>query len=274
MVYLAAGCLMWSVAVCGLWGWGRLLDPAGPLWAAAFVVLQVYAAAQLILPALLFQPEERTRTFYLFWGAILALGIWLSNRAAVSDIWLPTAAALKSGLLLLAATLAGAVLARYVKRLWEIVPVCLVMTFADVVSWLSGPTAAFSRQIEEHYLAPGSPAPLVDMILIKLAAPGSSTLVPVLGFSDWIMAVFFAIVAVRLGINDNLLVLPGKELARKGRIGLYLPIPIAGLLAAIALAQATGLFLPALPLLALTMLLWYAVRHLARRSWGRGAPYG
>lgn len=272
MKYLVIGCLIWSFVVYGLWCGGQLLEPVSPLWTGTFVVLQVYAAAQLILPALLFQAEERTRAFYYFWGVVLALGIWLGNQVSISGVWQPLLEALKSGLLLLIAILAGAVLARYVERLWEIVPICLVMASADVASCLYGPTATFSRQIKEHYLAPGSPAPFVDMILIKVAAPGSSNLIPVLGISDWIMTVFFAIVAVRKGINDNLLLIPGEELARKGWIGLYLPISIVGIITALAFAQLTGLFLPALPVLALMMLIWYAVRALVWRLCDKSVP--
>jgi hypothetical protein len=79
------------------------------------------------------------------------------------------------------------------------------------------------------------------------------------------MVVFFALVARHHDINDNLAGASGESLARQGRIGRYLPVSVAALLAAIMLAQVTRLFLPALPLMALTMLLWYAGRHLLLR---------
>jgi hypothetical protein len=84
------------------------------------------------------------------------------------------------------------------------------------------------------------------------------------------MVVFFAIVARRYEVNDNLLGPSGEKLARQGSIGRYLPVSVVALFVAIILAQATGLFIPALPLIALIMLLWYAARYLLLRQ--RTAP--
>lgn len=262
---LIASHLLWSCAVLGLWSSGRLIASILPWWAVGFIALQLYFAAQLLLPALLLHPEERNRGFYLFWGATLALSIWLVNQLAPIGFLLPMMAVIKSSLLLLIATITGAAMARYVHRLWEIVPVCIVMTLADFVSWLYGPTAGFTRQIQQYYLAPEGPPPLVDMVLIKLAFPGSVGLAPVFGISDWIMVVFFAIVANRYEVNDNLVGPPGEVLARQGQIGRYLPVSVVALFGAIVLAQTTGLFIPALPVIALIMLLWYAGRYLLRK---------
>ncbi|MDO9081297.1 MAG: hypothetical protein Q7U44_10895, partial [Desulfuromonadales bacterium] len=132
-------------------------------------------------------------------------------------------------------------------------------------SWLYGPTAAFTEQIEQYRLAPEGPPPLVDMILIKLAVPGSIGLAPLFGISDWIMVVFFVIVARRHAVNDNLIGASGESLARQGKIGRYLPVSVVALFVATILAQVTGLFIPALPLIALIMLFWYAARYLLLR---------
>ncbi len=262
---LIASHLLWSCAVFGLWSTGRLFEAALPWWSGAFIALQLYAAAQLLLPVLLLHPEERSRGFYLFWGMTLALSIWLINQLTPGGGWQPLLTVVKSGLLLLVATVIGAALARYVHRLWEIVPVCIVMTLADLASWLYGPTAGFTREIKQYYLMPEGPPPLIDMVLIKLAFPGPAGLAPVFGISDWIMVVFFAIVARRYGVNDNLAGPAGETLAKQGRIGRYLPVSVAALFVAIVLAQVTGLFIPALPLIALIMLLWYAARYLLLR---------
>jgi hypothetical protein len=270
ILQLLASHLLWSGGVFALWAYGRTV-PYTPWLSPLFIALQLYAAAQLLLPALLLHPEERNRRFYLFWGLTLALGIWLLNLLPATGPWLQLLATLKSGTLLLAATFTGAALARYVRRLWEIVPICIVMTLADFLSWLNGPTAVFTQQIRHYYLKPEGPPPLVDMILVKVALPGAESLVPLFGIADWIMVVFFALVARHHNINDNLAGASGESLARQGRIGRYLPVSVAALLAAIILAQVTRLFLPALPLMALTMLLWYAGRHLLRR---RGRDYG
>jgi len=265
ILLLVASHLLWSGAVLGLWSFGRLLETTPPALSALFVALQLFAAAQLLLPALLLHPEERRRGFYLFWGAVLALAVWLLHRPGLHADLQPLLAVVRSGLLLLVATLTGAALARYLHRLWEVVPVCLVMTLADFTSWLYGPTAAFTRIIEDYYRAPAGPPPLVDMLLVKLAFPGPAGMAPVFGISDWIMVVFFAIVARRHGINDNLLGTPGEALARQGRVGRYLPVPVAALFGAVGFAQLSGLFIPALPVVALVMLLWYAGRFLVVR---------
>ena len=262
ILLLVASHLLWSCAALGLWSCGRLLDSHLPLWSIGFIALQLFAAAQLLLPALLLHPEERNRGFYLFWGVTLGLCIWLLNQVVPAGIWSPLLVVVKSGLLLLVATLTGAAMARYVNRLWEIVPVCVVMTLADFASWLYGPTAGFTAQIQEYYLAPDGAPPLIDMVLIKLAFPGPTGFAPVFGLSDWIMVVFFALVASHYQVNDNLAGQSGEALARQGRIGRYLPVSVVALFAAIVLAQSTGLFLPALPLIALIMLLWYAGRYL------------
>ncbi len=264
ILLLIASHLVWSCAVFGLWSSGRLLETPSAWWSAVFIALQLYAAAQLLLPALLLHPEERSRGFYFFWGGSLLLSIWLINQLAPTGAWLPVLTVIKSGLLLLVATVTGAALARYVNKLWEIVPICIVMTLGDFVSWLYGPTSGFVEEIKRYALAPEGPPPLVDMILIKLAFPGQIGLAPLFGISDWIMVVFFAIVARRFGVNDNLVGSTGESLARRGLIGRYLPVSVAALFLATVAAQASGFFLPALPLIALIMLFWYGVRYLLR----------
>lgn len=262
ILLLIVGHLLWTGAILLLWLSGRMFVNA-PFWCSGiFIALQLYAAAQLLLPALLLHPEDRTRGFYLFWCLTLLLIIWLINQLPLTGIWQHLLTGLKSGLLLLVATITGAVLARYVRRLWEVVPIALVMTLADFSSWLYGPTAGFTRQIRQYYLTPEGQPPFIDMILIKLALPGAAGLAPIFGISDWIMVVFFAIVARRHRVNDNLLSTPGETLAQTGRSGRYLPVSVFALFVATILAQGLGIFIPALPLIALIMFLWYALRYL------------
>jgi hypothetical protein len=263
ILLLSAGHLLWSCLLFGLCATASLLPSGSPWLSAGFVAVQFYAAAQLLLPALLFEPQPRQRGFYLVWGGCLAVSIWLLNQLVPTNDY-ALLAALKSGLLLLTATFIGAALARYVRRLWEIVPICLVMTAADLVSWYAGPTAGFAAQLQAYYQAPRGTPPLIDMLLVKLAFPGLDRLAPVFGISDWIMVVFFALVAQRFALNDNLLGAAGSALARRGRVGGYLPVPVVALLLAVVLAQLTGFFLPALPLIALITLCWYGARFLLR----------
>jgi len=257
--------LLWCAVVFGLWVSGSLFDLTQPWWPGVFLAVQMFGAVQLLLPVLRMEPEPRSRCFYLFWGSGLALGIWVLNQPNPGGLWQPMLTVLKSGLLILAATAIGAVLARYIRRLWEILPICLVMALADFGSWFSGPTAGFSRAIEQYYRAPEGPPPLIDMVLVKLAFPAPVGLAPVFGISDWIMVVFFAVVASRHGVNDNLLGSTGRALAQQGRFGRYLPVSAAALLGAVLLAQGTGMFLPALPIIALIVLLWYAGWYLLMR---------
>ena len=258
---LIIGHCCWSFAIFGLSQTGSKLVENSLCWSAGFMILQLYLAAQLLLPTLLLEEEKRSRSFYLFWGGILLLCVWLINQLPTLT-WQQPLAALKSGLLMLIATLIGAVLARYVHRLWEIIPIGIAMTLADLASWMFGPTASFTKQLQQYYQDPVGPPPLIDMMLVKLAVPGSSNLLPVFGLSDWIMVVFFVIVASRFGINDNLIGASGETLARQKKFGRFLPVPVIALFFAISLAQISGLFIPALPLIALITFLWYVLHRI------------
>jgi len=263
LLLLTIGWLLWSGAVVGLWLLGVQLSSPSYWWSAAFIFVQLYIAVQLLLPALLLEPEKRTRGFYLFWLAGLVLLIWAVHQLPDGDPWSPLVSAFKTGLLLFSGTLVGISLARYVKRLWEVVPLCLVMMLADFSSWAVGPTADFARQIEDYYRAPEGPPPLIDMVLVKLTYPGASGLVPVFGVSDWIIVVFFAAVARRYQINDNLIG-SGGDPEQKSR-GRYLPVSVVALFLAIMLAHAGETFIPALPLIVLVVVFYYVLWTLLQR---------
>ncbi len=55
--------LLWSGAIYGLWSAGRLIETATPWLTAGFMAVQLYAAAQLLLPTLLLQPKSATVVF-------------------------------------------------------------------------------------------------------------------------------------------------------------------------------------------------------------------
>jgi hypothetical protein len=254
--------LLWGCVLMGFWAIGQPIGTAAPWWSVGFVALQLYAAAQLLLPALLMQPETRTRGFYLFWLSIMILFLWLINQIPAVGIWQLPLSGIKSSLLLLIGTLIGTALARFVNRLWEVIPICFAMALADLFSWSMGPTANFAQEIEQYYLAPVGPPPLIDMVLVKLAFPGTANLIPVFGISDWIMVAFFVSVSRHYNINDNLAGLSGELSAEKKLRARYLPVPVVALFAAVLLAQTSGLFIPVLPLIAIIMLLWYAFQYL------------
>ncbi|MFO7765730.1 MAG: hypothetical protein R6V33_04800 [Pelovirga sp.] len=261
LLLLVGGWLVWGGTVAALALVSRQLAPGPFWWSAAFIFVQLYLAVQLLLPALLLEPEQRTRGFYLFWLAGLILLVWVVHQLPEEGSWSVLLAACKSGLLLFIGTLIGIALARYVKRLWEVLPLCLMMMLADFSSWAVGPTADFARQIESYYRAPEGPPPLIDMVLVKLSYPGATGLMPVFGISDWIIVVFFAAVARRYLINDNLL----GGMKPTWRCGCYLPVSLAALLVAIVLAHVGDLFIPALPLIVLVVVLYYVLWTLAQR---------
>ena len=265
LLMLIGAWFLWSGAIAGLWLISQQLAPLSFWWSAGFIFMQLYLAAQMLLPALLLEPEQRTRGFYLFWLTTLILLTWVVHQLPATGSWSPLLTAVKSGLLLFTGTLIGVALARYVKRLWEVLPLCLVMMLADFSSWAIGPTAEFAREIEAYYLDPVGPPPLIDMVLVKFAYPGAPDLVPVFGVSDWIMVVFFAALARRYLINDNLLgLLPSGHYPDR-LCGRYLPVAAVALFVAIMLAHASGSFIPALPLIVLVVVAFYLLRTLPQK---------
>ena len=265
LLFITAGvCILWSGVPAGLWFAAERFSLTSFWWPAVFVLAQLYLAAQTIVPVLLLEPEHRSRGFYLFWLLGLVGLIWLANRQPVVDSW-SLSGAPASGLLLFTGALIGVALARYVKRLWEVLPLSLVMMLADFSSWAVGPTAEFAREIEAHYLEPVGPPPVIDMVLVKFSYPGAPGLVPVFGVSDWIMVVFFAAVARRYRINDNLFGPPPSGHYPDRLCGRYLPVAVVALFAAIMFAHASGSFIPALPLIALFVIAFYLLRTLPQK---------
>jgi len=264
LLLITAGiCLLWSGTLVGLWLAIEFLQMTAIGWSEVFVLVQLYLAAQIILPAIQLQPEKRNRGFYLFWLLLLVALIWLVNRLSVAEPRL-LVSALASGLLLFTGTLVGVALARYVKRLWEVLPLCLVMMLADFSSWAIGPTAEFAREIEAYYLDPVGSPPLIDMVLVKFSYPGAPDLVPVFGVSDWIMVVFFAALARRYRMNDNLLGPPPGSYPDR-LCWRYLPVSALALFVAIMLAHTSGSFIPALPLIVLVVVVFYLLRTLPQK---------
>lgn len=265
LLFFTAGvCLLWSCVPPFLWMVAEYFGVISPWWPALFVFGQLFLAVQTIVPALLLEPEHRTRGFYLFWLLGLTALVWLINQVSIGELRL-LSDALASATLLFAGTLVGVALARYVKRLWEVLPLCLVMMMADFSSWAVGPTAEFAREITAYYLDPVGPPPLIDLVLVKFYYPGAAGLVPVFGVSDWIMVVFFAAVARRYGINDNLLGAPPTPEYPDRRWGRYLPMAALALFAGLMLAHLSGSFIPALPLIALVVLASYLLFRLKSR---------
>ncbi len=195
---------------------------------------------------------------------------WLVRVTGTSG---PVLSCLGSANLFVFACLIGTWMAMAIKRPSELVPVCMVVALADLFSVFSGPTKQLAAGIEAYY-AEGmqGPPPVADFLLVKFALPGTETLVPVFGISDWIVIVFLSATAAKFRLNDNL---AGKSVAamtETARFSAYFPVTAAGLLAAIAAAHTTHRFLPALPFISLVfigfMLIRYPrVRQLEKKEW-------
>ncbi len=175
--------------------------------------------------------------------------------------------------LIVFANLLGSWMISPIKRPAELVPVCLVMTLADLFSVWSGPSRKVAETIRAYQESTMTgPPPWAEFILIKVAVPGSNRLMSVFGLADWIIIVFFAAAVARFGFNDNLAGRSVADMVGKGRAGFYLPVAALGLFAAVLLAQALGAFLPALPVvvvffLAFIMSRYPEARRLSRSDW-------
>ncbi len=204
------------------------------------------------------------RTLLLAANLVIAGGLLLHVQAVgYAGPWV---SALGSANLMIFAMLLGTWLVAPLKRPAELWPVCAVMAFADLFSVARGPTRSMTHSIEAYYRGarPGPP-PYADFLLVKVPVPGLEQLSPAFGVADWIAVAFLTASALKFGINDNL---SGHGLYARldGRSwNWYLPAGAAGLALAVSLAQITGLFLPALPVVALVFLACGLIRHPSLR---------
>jgi hypothetical protein len=141
-----------------------------------------------------------------------------------------------------------------VKRPAEIVPLCIVVAFADLFSVFAGPTKHLVKNISAYYQSGmmGTP-PFIDYLLIKITLPGIEVLMPIFGISDWIIIAFLSAAAYKFNLNDNLI---GKGIGDT-KISFsfcFFPIASAGLILSIVIARVAGVFIPALPFVVLLFL--------------------
>lgn len=233
---------------------------------AAFVteIFLVYADDILVeIPAI--------RFFLFLWTGVIA---FLVYRLTVTGGFKGQAvAALGTVNLLVFACLCATWMASALKKPAELVPVCAVVALADLFSVLAGPTREIAKGIASYYeKGMEGPPPFADFILIKIPVPGIDTPMPLFGVSDWIILVFLCSAMVRFGLSDSL-VGPGMTgIKRRKRLAFYFPVAAMGLAFAVLAAQASGLFLPALPIMVSFFLihgLWAneSMRRLDAREW-------
>ena len=113
--------------------------------------------------------------------------------------------------LLVFGTLLGTWIVTPLKRPAELIPLCIIMSIADLFSVISGPSEKIAETVEKYYESGmQGPAPFSDFILIKFVFLGIEQPVPLFGLSDWIIITFLAAFSVKFAINDNI---TGKSLS-------------------------------------------------------------
>lgn len=159
--------------------------------------------------------------------------------------------------LLFGATLLGGVLSSAIKRIGELVPVCITAAVADSISVTSGPSKKVIETLTAYYEAGGEAVPpMADFIIVKTAAPGFERLVPLFGVTDWILVMVLSSALMRLKTSDN--VVPDRL---GGRDLVFLPVSVLALFISLATAQILGMFIPAMTVIACVFLLFLATRR-------------
>jgi hypothetical protein len=240
------------------------------------VIFNVLAAAGLTAfhlvyaePGLARRPAFRTALIVI--SLTIGTILFVSTRNTGAHI---TIQILSTGNLLVLACLVGPWLCLALKRPSEIVLLAAFVLMIDGISVLAGPTRVISDMLKPYYKGGmKGPVPLSDVLILKTAVPGLAQAMPVFGVSDWVMLVFFAAACMKFNIRDNLLGEGLDEMVRKRRVsGLFLPVTGAGLIIAVIAAQGLGLFLPALPFMALVLIFYLTARfpetrRLDSRDW-------
>ena len=159
--------------------------------------------------------------------------------------------------LLFGATLLGGVLSSAVKRVGELVPVCLTAAVADAMSVAMGPTRSMAEDLVLYYQkGREGPLPLVDLLVVKTVLPGSAGSFPLFGVTDWILVVLLSAALLRMKKTDN--IFPGA-MDRRSRT--HVSISALGLYCAVVLAQLAGVFVPAMVFIAVFFVVFLFAGH-------------
>lgn len=269
----------WLLLLSVIYLAGSGLPVAGQLQGLLFIVvtLGVIGFGFWQNAGFLIGPDSRLNAFPEIRAAALIFCLLLSGlfflAGYVPQIPRPIVFIAHTANLFVFASLLGAWLVKPVKRAPELIVLCVVLALSDLFSVLSGPSRAIVKAVKKYYEGGAQgPAPPGDFLLIKIPVPGSPALQPIFGVSDWIVIVFLSAAAYKLGINDNLAGqgLPDMDKARGP--GVYIPAAGVGLLTAMAAAHLLGLFIPALPLVALCyasyiLFMDAAARQLKKHDW-------
>ena len=218
-----------------------------------------------------FSEHPSTRKVYVL--AALTVGLIGSVVIKAAGATAPVVFIIHSAHLLVFAVLLGAWLATAVRRLAEIVLLCVLMLWVDFLSVFLGPTRYLARTISDYYRGGRQgPVPWSDLLLVKTVVPGLENPYPIFGVSDWIIIVFLSAAAARFQVDDNI---AGKGLGpmtADRKVSLYISVPLLGLLVSLLVAQLTASFIPALSVISLLFLCHIYARYrplvqMERRDW-------
>ncbi len=230
-------------------------ENAGPVQqsfaAFFFIALYVLLASNLAYRTIILVFKTKVDKLYLYCAAVCGIfialyffaGSWGQSRLL---------SAFSTANLLCGAALAGAALSTAVKRIGELVPICLTAATADIMSVMGGPSRIMADDIAMYYKSgmEGAP-PFIDHIVIKAGIPGFTIPVPLFGVTDWILVALLSSSLLRLNKSDNLF-------SKTGSAGkhLFLPVSACALYTAVVVAQITGVFVPAMLFISLVFLLY------------------
>jgi hypothetical protein len=248
---------LWCALLLGipvLLGAGPLADPFTWAFTLCYLLLMACSCA---LCTVFQEPQwhdhEGWRRWLLMTLFIMAAVLFAALRQGL--VFGPWAEALLAAKLLVFALLLGNYLVTALNRPAELVAVCMVMSVADLLSVLAGPSRGIAASIEAFYLGDRlGLLPWSDFLLVKIALPGYDYLLPIFGLADLIMVAFFIGAAHKFGIEDNLFGAGLQRMVERRRPGIYLPLPMVGVAVAVLLAQWLHIFIPALPVVAVVFL--------------------
>jgi len=236
-----------------------------PVVALAFIVILSIACAVFTLyqePWFIRFPGVRRLTLLISLALATGLVLLLRHTEIQREVFL----ALASANLVVFALLVGNFLVSGLHRPSELVPVCIVMSAADLLSVFAGPSKLIIETIDVYYRdGQVGAVPWVDFLLVKIAVPGASQLLPVFGVADVVILAFLIAAAHKFRLDDNLLGCGLDEMKARRRLSLWFPAAAAGLAVALLAAHGFNLFLPALPVIALCFLGYTLPRHPAMR---------
>ncbi len=218
-----------------------------------YLVLASSLAYQVINKVLV--EEKKVLIITVGMSIVLFFAIYGYIRFFESSVLI--AASVSTANLLFMASIIGAGLSSAIKRLAELVPICVTAAIADLVSVLRGPTKDMIEGISDYYEEGlvGEP-PIIDFIIIKAGIPGFDIPIPLFGMTDWIFIVLISSAMIRLGKTDNLF---EKSVTTVNY--LYFPVATAALLAGIVFAQITNSFIPAMVFISGVFLLFLAIKY-------------